>query len=102
MAESTEIVSASSKPPGRPSRSASPSARTAKPPSKFKTPCSFARAERLLGRDYHGRLLIELLQNADAWQARHPSDVAVYGHGIEVLERAERRSAEVVIGRLAL
>ena len=30
--------------------------------------CSFARAERLLGREYHGRFLIELLQNAaDAW-----------------------------------
>ncbi len=26
--------------------------------------CSFARAERLLGREYHGRFLIELLQNA--------------------------------------
>ncbi len=31
---------------------------------------SFARAERLLGREYHGRFLIELLQNAaDAWRA---------------------------------
>lgn len=31
--------------------------------------CSFARAERLLGREYHGRFLIELLQNAaDAWR----------------------------------
>src|SRR5205809_662789 len=30
--------------------------------------CSFARAERLIGREYHGRFLIELLQNAaDAW-----------------------------------
>lgn len=30
--------------------------------------CLFARAERLLGR-YHGRFLIELLQNAaDAWR----------------------------------
>lgn len=30
---------------------------------------SFARAERLLGREYHGRFLIELLQNAaDAWR----------------------------------
>lgn len=26
--------------------------------------CSFARAERLLGQEYHGRFLIELLQNA--------------------------------------
>ena len=33
-----------------------------------RTTCSFARAERLLGREYHGRFLIELLQNAaDAW-----------------------------------
>ena len=32
------------------------------------TTCSLARAERLLGREYHGRFLIELLQNAaDAW-----------------------------------
>jgi len=32
--------------------------------------CSFARAERILGREYHGRFLIELLQNAaDAWRA---------------------------------
>src|SRR4051812_37527565 len=31
--------------------------------------CSFARAERLLGREYHGRFIIELLQNgADAWR----------------------------------
>jgi hypothetical protein len=31
--------------------------------------CSFARAERLIGREYHGRFLIELLQNAaDAWR----------------------------------
>lgn len=32
--------------------------------------CSFARAERILGREYHKRFLIELLQNAaDAWRA---------------------------------
>ena len=31
--------------------------------------CSFARAERLLRREYYGRFLIELLQNAaDAWR----------------------------------
>jgi hypothetical protein len=37
--------------------------------------CSFARAERLLGREYHGRFLIELLQNAaDAWRASEPGD----------------------------
>ena len=29
-----------------------------------RTTCSFARAERLLGWEYHGRFLIELLQNA--------------------------------------
>jgi len=35
-----------------------------------RTTCSFARAERLLGREYHGRFLIELLQNAaDAWKS---------------------------------
>ena len=34
------------------------------------TTLSFARAECLLGREYHGRFLIELLQNAaDAWRA---------------------------------
>jgi hypothetical protein len=34
-----------------------------------RTTCSFARAERLIGREYHGRFLIELLQNAaDAWR----------------------------------
>lgn len=38
------------------------------------TTCSFARAERLLGREYHGRFLIELLQNAaDAWREANPS-----------------------------
>jgi len=37
--------------------------------------CSFARAERLLGREYHGRFLIELLQNgADAWRVDPRSD----------------------------
>lgn len=36
--------------------------------------CSFARAERLLGREYHGRFLIELLQNAaDAWREDKPA-----------------------------
>jgi hypothetical protein len=37
---------------------------------QVQTTCSFARAERLLGREYHGRFLIELLQNAaDAWRS---------------------------------
>lgn len=36
---------------------------------------SFARAERLLGKEYHGRFLIELLQNAaDAWRVAHPDE----------------------------
>lgn len=42
-----------------------------------RTTCSLARAERLLGREYHGRFLIELLQNAaDAWRmdARSEAD----------------------------
>jgi hypothetical protein len=35
---------------------------------EVQTTCSLARAERLIGREYHGRFLIELLQNAaDAW-----------------------------------
>lgn len=38
---------------------------------RVRTTCSFARAERLLGREYHGRFLIELLQNAaDAWRSK--------------------------------
>lgn len=37
---------------------------------EVRTTCSFARAERLFGREYHGRFLIEMLQNAaDAWEA---------------------------------
>jgi hypothetical protein len=33
------------------------------------TTCSLARADRLIGREYHGRFLIELLQNsADAYR----------------------------------
>lgn len=37
---------------------------------EVRTTCSFARAERLFGREYHGRFLIEMLQNAaDAWDA---------------------------------
>ncbi len=37
-----------------------------------RTTCSFARAERLLGREYHGRFLIELLQNAPLGLQAHP------------------------------
>ncbi len=37
---------------------------------QVRTTCSFARAERLFGREYHGRFVIEMLQNAaDAWGA---------------------------------
>jgi hypothetical protein len=44
-------------------------------PEQVQDTCSFARAERLLGREYHGRFLIELLQNAaDAWRASKPGD----------------------------
>lgn len=40
--------------------------------SKAQDTWSFARAERLLGKEYHGRFLIELLQNAaDAWRDAH-------------------------------
>lgn len=40
-----------------------------KTPESVRTTCSFARAERLLSGEYHGRFLIELLQNAaDAWR----------------------------------
>ena len=40
--------------------------------SKAQDTWSFARAERLLGKEYHGRFLIELLQNsADAWREAH-------------------------------
>lgn len=40
--------------------------------SKAQDTWSFARAERLLGKEYHGRFLIELLQNAaDAWRVNH-------------------------------
>src|SRR4051794_5651298 len=36
---------------------------------QVRTTRSLANAERLLGREYHGRFLIELLQNAaDAWR----------------------------------
>jgi hypothetical protein len=44
-------------------------------PEQVQDTCSFARAERLLGREYHGRFLIELLQNAaDAWRASEPGE----------------------------
>jgi hypothetical protein len=44
-------------------------------PEQVRTACSLARAERLLGREYHGRFLIELLQNAaDAWRISTDAD----------------------------
>ena len=44
-------------------------------PEEVRNTCSFARAERLLGREYHGRFLIELLQNAaDAWRLARASE----------------------------
>lgn len=47
-----------------------------------RTTCSFARAERLLGREYHGRFLIELLQNAA--DATRSSDTAFERSGVVV------------------
>ncbi|HZL06720.1 MAG TPA: hypothetical protein VFE45_15125, partial [Coriobacteriia bacterium] len=48
----------------------------------FQDTCSFAQAERLFGREYHGRYLVELLQNAaDAWRLgltpNEPTDACV-------------------------
>jgi hypothetical protein len=75
-----------------------------------RTTCSFARAERLLGREYHGRFLIEMLQNAsDAWRNRlnpvdgERSQVAVLieeGPALIVANRGEPLSARVVIESL--
>jgi hypothetical protein len=76
---------------------------------EVRTTCSFARAERLLGREYHGRFLIELLQNAaDAWR-NHPSAadegsrVAVLiteGPALLVANQGAPMTAEVVIESL--
>jgi len=71
--------------------------------------CSFARAERLLGREYHGRFLIELLQNAaDAWRNGSRRDEArskvaiVVGEGpaLLVANQGQPLSAQVVIESL--
>src|SRR5438093_6907813 len=49
------------------------------------TTCSLARAERIFGKEYHGRFLIELLQNAaDAWR--------------KVAKRGNRSRVSIVIG----
>lgn len=73
--------------------------------------CSFARAERLLGREYHGRFLIELLQNAaDAWRndprRQNESDrcrvaiVVAEGPALLVANQGAAMTAEVVIDSL--
>lgn len=54
-----------------------------------RTTCSFARAERLLGGEYHGRFLIELLQNAaDAWR-NDPRSVGGRRSRVHVLVTSE-------------
>ncbi len=73
-----------------------------------RTTCSFARAERLLGREYHGRFLIELLQNAadasrGADTASGRSRVVVQitnGPALLVANEGAPMSAEVVIESL--
>lgn len=76
---------------------------------EVRTTCSFARAERLLGREYHGRFLIELLQNAaDAWRndprsLDRRSRVAVViaeGPSLLVANEGAPMTAEVVIESL--
>lgn len=70
--------------------------------------CSFARAEKLLGREYHGRFLIELLQNAadasrGADESSKGSRVAVRiteGPALLVANEGTPMSAEVVIESL--
>ncbi len=73
-----------------------------------RTTCSFARAERLLGREYHGRFLIELLQNAaDAsrgsgtasGRARVVVQIA-HGPALLVANEGAPMGAEVVIESL--
>ena len=75
-------------------------------PEDVRITCSFARAERLLGREYHGRFLIELLQNAaDAWRNGRRSEserskvAIVLGEGpaLLVANMGQSMSAEVVV-----
>ena len=68
---------------------------------------SFAKAERLLGREYHGRFLIELLQNAaDAWRAsKRPGRsrlriLIIEGPALIVANEGEPFPAKVVIESL--
>ncbi len=73
-----------------------------------RTTCSFARAERLLGREYHGRFLIELLQNAadasrgaDKVSGRSRVEVQITeGPALLVANQGAPMSAEVVIESL--
>lgn len=78
---------------------------------EVKATCSFARAERLLGREYHGRFLIELLQNAaDAWrrkanegqrcEARVVLDVDAEGPALIVANHGEPFPPQVVLDSL--
>ena len=72
---------------------------------QVRTTCSFARAERLLGREYHGRFLIELLQNAaDAWRVvatpgarSHLSIVIAPGPALVVANQGNTFPSKVVI-----
>ena len=73
-----------------------------------RTTCSFARAERLLGREYHGRFLIELLQNAadasrsfDGKSARSSVVVRIAeGPALLVANQGSPMGAEVVVESL--
>lgn len=71
--------------------------------------CSFARAERLFASEYHGRFLIELLQNAaDAWRKSAPegerSAVRIIidrdGPALVVANKGEPFPAQVVLESL--
>ncbi|CAN5899297.1 hypothetical protein BH23ACT11_BH23ACT11_14530 [soil metagenome] len=73
-----------------------------------RTTYSFARAERLLGQEYHGRFLIELLQNAadasrGAGSESKSSHVVVRiteGPALLVANHGSPMTAEVVIESL--
>lgn len=73
---------------------------------EVRTTCSFARTERLLATEYHGRFLIELLQNAaDAWRndprssSEHSRVAVIVGEGpaLLVANVGAGMTAEVVI-----